>query len=99
MAPRAPGDDARQRRDSARRTATAAVADSTNGARRHVEALDEAVERVVSELLTSRPQAVREAKRLIRERPQGEETAHIAARLRASEEGQEGLRAFLERGR
>jgi methylglutaconyl-CoA hydratase len=61
--------------------------------------LDEAVERVVRELLTSRPQAVREAKRLIRERPQGEETAHIAARLRASEEGQEGLRAFLERGR
>jgi methylglutaconyl-CoA hydratase len=59
--------------------------------------LDEAVERVVGELLTSRPQAVREAKRLIRERPLGEETAHIAARLRASEEGQEGLRAFLER--
>jgi methylglutaconyl-CoA hydratase len=61
--------------------------------------LDEAVERVVRELLTSRPQAVREAKRLIRERPQGEETARIAARLRAGEEGQEGLRAFLERRR
>ncbi len=59
--------------------------------------LDEAVERVAGELLSSRPQAVREAKRLIRERPQGEETARIAARLRASEEGQAGLRAFLER--
>ena len=59
--------------------------------------LDEAVERVLHELLTSRPQAVREAKRLIREQPQGEETARIAARLRAGEEGQAGLRAFLER--
>jgi methylglutaconyl-CoA hydratase len=60
-------------------------------------ALDEAVERVVGELLSSSPQAVREAKTLIRERPGGEETAQIAARLRASDEGQEGLRAFLDR--
>jgi methylglutaconyl-CoA hydratase len=59
--------------------------------------LDAAVERVVGELLSSGPQATREAKRLIRLRPQGEETAQLAARLRASEEGQEGLRAFLER--
>jgi len=60
------------------------------------EDLDSAVERVLSELLTAGPKAVREAKRLIRERPAGEETAQIAARLRADEEGQEGLRAFLE---
>jgi methylglutaconyl-CoA hydratase len=59
--------------------------------------LDEAVERIVSELLSSGPSAVREAKRLIRERPTGEETAQIAARMRTSEEGQELLRAFLER--
>ena len=59
--------------------------------------LDAAVERVVAELLTSGPTAAREAKRLIRMKPQGEETAQLAARLRASEEGQEGLRAFLER--
>lgn len=59
--------------------------------------LDAAVDRLVGELLTAGPQAVREAKELIRERPQGEETARIAARLRAGEEGQEGLRAFLER--
>jgi methylglutaconyl-CoA hydratase len=59
--------------------------------------LDAAVERIAGELLSSGPQATREAKRLIRMRPQGEETAQLAARLRASEEGQEGLRAFLER--
>jgi methylglutaconyl-CoA hydratase len=59
--------------------------------------LDAAVERVVSELLTSGPEAVREAKRLAHTRPAGEETAQIAARLRTGVEGQEGLRAFLER--
>ena len=56
-----------------------------------------AVERIVSELLSSGPKAVREAKSLVRERPDGTETAQIAARLRASDEGQERLRAFLER--
>jgi methylglutaconyl-CoA hydratase len=59
--------------------------------------LDAAVDRVVSELLSSGPEAVRAAKLLIRERPDAEETAQIAARLRTSEEGQERLRAFLER--
>jgi methylglutaconyl-CoA hydratase len=58
--------------------------------------LDAAVDRLLAELLSSGPQAAREAKRLIRERPQGEQTAQIAARLRAGDEGQEGLRAFLE---
>jgi methylglutaconyl-CoA hydratase len=61
------------------------------------EDLDPAVERVVGELLTAGPEAAREAKKLIRERPAGDETARIAARLRAGDEGQEGLRAFLER--
>jgi methylglutaconyl-CoA hydratase len=59
--------------------------------------LDGTVDRVVGELLTSGPQAAREAKRLVRTRPQGGETAQWAARMRASDEGQEGLRAFLER--
>jgi methylglutaconyl-CoA hydratase len=59
--------------------------------------LDAAVDRVVTELSTAGPEAVREAKRLVRERPTGEEMAQIAARLRAGEEGQEGLRAFLDR--
>jgi methylglutaconyl-CoA hydratase len=59
--------------------------------------LDAAVDRVVAELLTSGPEAAREAKRLVREPPTGVDTAHIAARLRTSPEGQDGLRAFLER--
>jgi methylglutaconyl-CoA hydratase len=59
--------------------------------------LDAAVERVVGELLTAGPTATREAKRLVRDRPGGEEAARTAARLRTGEEGQEGLRAFLDR--
>jgi methylglutaconyl-CoA hydratase len=61
--------------------------------------LDDAVARVLGELQTSGPRAAREAKRLIREGPRDEKTAETAARLRAGEEGQEGLRAFLERRR
>jgi enoyl-CoA hydratase/carnithine racemase len=59
--------------------------------------LDAAVDRVVGELLTSGPEATREAKKLVRERPGGEEAARIAARLRSGAEGQDGLRAFLEK--
>ena len=59
--------------------------------------LDGSLERVVGELLGSGPEAVRAAKQLIRERPGGEEAAHLAARLRAGEEGQAGLRAFLDK--
>jgi methylglutaconyl-CoA hydratase len=59
--------------------------------------LDVAVKGVVDDLLSAGPEAVRAAKRLVRERPGGDETARIAARLRAGEEGQEGLRAFLEK--
>lgn len=56
-----------------------------------------ACEAVVADLLKSGPIAVREAKRLVRERPPGPETAHVAAKRRTSDEGQDGLRAFLER--
>jgi methylglutaconyl-CoA hydratase len=59
--------------------------------------LDGAVDRAVAELLTSGPEAAREAKRLVRDGPGGDDAAHTAARLRASEEGQDGLRAFRER--
>jgi methylglutaconyl-CoA hydratase len=60
--------------------------------------LDEAVERAVGELLSAGPNAVREAKGLIRSGPRdGQALAELAARLRTSEEGQDGLRAFLER--
>ncbi|HYY03651.1 MAG TPA: enoyl-CoA hydratase-related protein [Gaiellaceae bacterium] len=62
-----------------------------------VDDLDAAVERVVGDLLTSGPEAARAAKQLVRERPTGEETARIAASLRSGDEGQEGLRAFLEK--
>jgi methylglutaconyl-CoA hydratase len=58
--------------------------------------LDGAVAAVVEQLLTSGPEATREAKKLVRGRPGGEEAARIAARLRSGAEGQEGLRAFLE---
>ena len=61
------------------------------------EDLDGAVERVVGELLSSGREATRAAKALVRERPDPEETARIAARLRSGKEGQEGLRAFLEK--
>jgi methylglutaconyl-CoA hydratase len=61
-------------------------------------ALDETVERVVRELLSSGLVAAREAKALIRRRSRDpEELAQLAARLRTSDEGQEGLRAFLEK--
>ena len=60
--------------------------------------LEGTVERLVGELLKSGPEAARAAKRLAREQPsEGEELARIAAGLRAGAEGQEGLRAFLEK--
>src|SRR5204862_3702672 len=59
--------------------------------------LDAALERLLGELLSAGPQAARWAKRLVRERPDGPETARWIAERRASEEGQEGLRAFLEK--
>jgi methylglutaconyl-CoA hydratase len=57
----------------------------------------ERAEQIVREILEGGPIAVREAKRLVRERPTGVDTAHIAAERRTSDEGQDGLRAFLER--
>jgi methylglutaconyl-CoA hydratase len=59
--------------------------------------LDAAVDRVVGELLSAGPLAARWAKRLVRERPDSPETARWIAERRTSDEGQEGLRAFLER--
>jgi methylglutaconyl-CoA hydratase len=58
---------------------------------------DAAVSEIVAALLAGGPQAVREAKRLVRERPGGVETARIAAARRTSAEGQDGLRAFLDK--
>lgn len=57
----------------------------------------ERAEAIVRDILAGGPIAVREAKRLVRERPSGVDTAHIAAARRTSDEGQDGLRAFLDR--
>ena len=63
------------------------------------EDLDAAVDSVVEALLQGGPDAVRAAKQLVREHPTGEATAQIAARRRTSDEGQDGLRAFLDKRR
>jgi len=59
--------------------------------------LDAAVETLVDELLTAGPEAARHAKRLVLDRPDGLATERRIAERRTSEEGQEGLRAFLDK--
>jgi methylglutaconyl-CoA hydratase len=59
--------------------------------------LQAALARVLSELRSAGPRATRAAKRLVLDRPEAPETARRIAERRTSEEGQEGLRAFLER--
>jgi methylglutaconyl-CoA hydratase len=65
--------------------------------------LDEAVDRVVKEILTAGPSAVEAAKALVHTvgatsyDDSLDVTARAIARQRTSPEGQEGLRAFLER--
>jgi methylglutaconyl-CoA hydratase len=59
--------------------------------------LDGAVERVVRELFTAGPSAARAAKDLARAPQSADETARLIAAHRTSEEGQEGLHAFLEK--
>ncbi len=61
--------------------------------------LDAALAQILDELRTAGPRAARHAKRLVLERPDGPETARRIAERRTSEEGQEGLRAFLDRRR
>jgi methylglutaconyl-CoA hydratase len=59
--------------------------------------LDAAVERVVEGVVAGGPSAVREAKRLVLEPGDVEELLERAAAQRVSAEGQEGLRAFLDK--
>jgi methylglutaconyl-CoA hydratase len=65
--------------------------------------LDAAVDEVVGNLLTSGPDALATCKRMVRMvgdmdlDAAGPATAEMIARLRMSEEGQEGMAAFLER--
>jgi methylglutaconyl-CoA hydratase len=61
--------------------------------------LDAAAERVAAEVLSAAPQAARVAKELARRPASPEETARLIAERRTGEEGQEGLRAFLEKRR
>jgi methylglutaconyl-CoA hydratase len=62
------------------------------------DALEAAVDRIVAEILTAGPDAARHAKRLVLDAPlDGLETARRIAERRTSDEGQEGLHAFLER--
>jgi methylglutaconyl-CoA hydratase len=59
--------------------------------------LDGAVARIVEELLSAGPEAARAAKALARSAGSPGERAQLIAGLRSSAEGQEGLRAFLEK--
>jgi methylglutaconyl-CoA hydratase len=59
--------------------------------------LDAAVDGIVGELLSAGPEAARAAKALARDPQSAEETARSIAAHRTSPEGQEGLRAFLEK--
>ena len=62
--------------------------------------LDAALHEVVDQLLAAGPRAVRAAKRLVADAPlDAQETARRIAERRTSDEGQEGLRAFLEKRR
>jgi len=58
---------------------------------------DVVIDGLIGAILESGPEAIRAAKLLIRQRPSGIEAARIAATRRTSDEGQEGLRAFLDR--
>jgi methylglutaconyl-CoA hydratase len=59
--------------------------------------LDAAVDTIVAELLSAGPEAARAAKSLARGPLSADETAQAIARHRTSAEGQEGLRAFLDK--
>ena len=60
---------------------------------------DAIIDELLGAILSGGPDAIRAAKLLIRQRPTGVETARIAAERRTSGEGQEGLRAFLDKRR
>lgn len=65
--------------------------------------LDRRVDRLAEELISSGPQALATAKKLLRDIPQmameekRRHSAEVLAKLRISDEGQEGLAAFLEK--
>ena len=62
-----------------------------------VHGVSDDLDNTLGEPPTAGPRAARPAKRLVLERPDGPETARRIAERRTSDEGQEGLRAFLDR--
>jgi methylglutaconyl-CoA hydratase len=76
---------------------TAAVALRIGLVHEVADDLDAAVDAVLTELLSAGPEAARTAKELARAPHSGGETARIIAAHRTSAEGQDGLRAFLEK--
>jgi methylglutaconyl-CoA hydratase len=61
--------------------------------------VDAALGRVLGELLSAGPEAARHAKRLVLDRPDALATERRIAERRTSDEGQAGLRAFLDKGK
>jgi methylglutaconyl-CoA hydratase len=59
--------------------------------------LDGAVDRILAELRSAGPEAARHAKQLVLERPDPLGTERRIAQRRTSDEGQEGLKAFVEK--
>jgi methylglutaconyl-CoA hydratase len=59
--------------------------------------VDAAIEALLKELRSAGPDAARHAKRLVLERPEGLATERRIAERRTSDEGQAGLRAFLDK--
>jgi methylglutaconyl-CoA hydratase len=61
------------------------------------EDLDAAIDGLLDELRSAGPEAARHAKKLVLERPDGLATERRIAQRRTSDEGQEGLRAFIDK--
>jgi len=97
-------------RDTARKYLSGATFDGVEAARCGLatqsvpaEALDAALVSMVAEFTKASPQGLRETKRLLnralirRIDAEGEELVELSAQLFASDEAQEGMRAFRER--
>jgi methylglutaconyl-CoA hydratase len=61
------------------------------------EDLDAAIDGLLEELRSAGPEAARHAKKLVLERPDGLATERRIAQRRTSDEGQEGLKAFIDK--
>jgi methylglutaconyl-CoA hydratase len=61
------------------------------------EDLDVAVDGLLNELRSAGPEAARHAKKLVLERPDGLATERRIAQRRTGDEGQEGLKAFIDK--